>query len=107
MIIVANVHKLVEVPTGYARIYVGRRTSYRPEFGEDFSALGNPYGMRTYTRDEAVDLYVPWLARAPRPARSALDTLRERARTESLALLCYCAPQRCHADVIRETLCAR
>ncbi|WP_288482442.1 DUF4326 domain-containing protein [uncultured Deinococcus sp.] len=104
-LLVVNAYKLAEVPAGYTPVYVGRRRSYRPEFGDDFSLLGNPYTLRSgYTRDQAVDLYAPWLERAPSHVRRALDVLRERVRTERVALVCFCHPQRCHADVIKTEL---
>lgn len=101
-ILVVNARHLDHVPAGYTRIYVGRSTSYQPAYGADFSVLGNPFTLASgYSRDEAVDAYADRAARGvPLLVRRALDVLRERARSEALALVCFCAPQRCHADVL-------
>lgn len=104
-VIVGNVRK--PVPDGYTRIYVGRASSYRPEYGEDFSVLGNPYTMPKYTRKEAIEEY----RRHARPVYATPDIrrpfvfleLRLKAG-EKLALMCFCHPQNCHADVIKELL---
>jgi hypothetical protein len=104
-IIVVNARRLMDVPSGYMLVYVGRRTSYQPEYGEDFSILGNPNTLRGgHTRDEAVELYAPWLDHAPPYVRQALDVLRQRTVDKHVALVCFCAPLRCHADVIKAQL---
>lgn len=57
-VIVVNARHLDRMPAGYTLIYVGRSTSYRPEYGADFSVLGNPFTLASgYSRDEAVDAY--------------------------------------------------
>lgn len=105
-VLVVNAHKLAEVPAGYTLIYVGRRSSYKPEYGLDFSVLGNPFGPRGgYSRDEAVEAFEARVEQGlPLVPLRALDVLRQRARTEQLALVCFCHPQRCHADVIKKEL---
>lgn len=105
-IVVVNARRLERVTAEYTLIYVGRSTSYKPIYGADFSVLGNPFTLASgYSRDEAVDAYAERAARGtPLLVRRALDVLRERVRTEQLALVCFCAPQRCHADVIKTQL---
>jgi hypothetical protein len=75
-----------EIPAG-AR-YVGRP-----------SALGNPFVIgRDGTREEVVAKYRDWL-----PARLDGDAaVREEfeALKVATALVCWCAPLACHADVI-------
>lgn len=104
-VVVGNVRQ--PVPEGYTAVYVGRRSSYRAEYGEDYSALGNPFTMPKYTREEAVKEY----GRLVRPVYASPEIRRPfmflgmRVRGgERLALLCFCAPQLCHAEVIRDLL---
>jgi hypothetical protein len=93
------------IPEGYTPIYVGRKTTYRPEFGADFSILGNPSTLQQGTRDEALALNRQWLPRrlnADTPQARAIEALAARVRLgERLALMCWCAPLACHADVIK------
>lgn len=108
-VIVGNVRK--PVPDGYTRIYVGRRTSYKPEYGEDFSALGNPYTMPKYTREAAIEEYRKWLAYKLKETygvsleASKVDELISRVQSgEKLALCCFCSPASCHAEVVRDVI---
>lgn len=105
-VLVVNARALDRLPGDYSRIYVGRGTSYKPEYGADFSVLGNPFTLASgYSRDEAVDAYADRAAtRPPLVVRRAMDVLRQRMVDERLALVCFCAPQRCHADVIKTQL---
>ena len=107
-IIVANARKLGQVPAGYTLVYVGRKTTYKPEYGLDFSVLGNPFTTRQHSRAEAVTLYYQWLTQRDSystPQGRALEQLRERLREgEWLALVCWCAPLGCHAEAIRVRL---
>lgn len=86
---------------GKTRIYVGRP-----------SGLGNPFAIgRDGTRDEVVEKYAGWLdeqlgvpdSKAARKFAALVKALR---RTGSITLLCWCAPERCHAEVIRDRLLA-
>ena len=94
------------IPEGHTPIYVSLRTTYRPEFGADFSLLGNPYTTKHGTRENAVAIYRQWLParlKGDTPQARVLQALVERAKTgEQLALICWCAPLACHADVIKE-----
>lgn len=65
--------------------YVGRPTKW-----------GNPYYVGPFTRDEAVDKYREWLLAQPRLVEEARQELRGRD------LICWCAPKRCHAEVLLE-----
>lgn len=105
-VVVVNARALASLPADYTCIYVGRRTSYKPEYGADFSVLGNPFTLASgYSRDEAVEAYADRMARGmPLIVRRAMDVLRQRAVDERLALVCFCHPQRCHADVIKKEL---
>lgn len=92
MITVVNRHH--HKPAAVPRHYVGRPT-----------ILGNPYNIsKIQTRDWVVDRYAEWLASAYRndPAvHLEIEMLIDVARSGDLELECFCAPRRCHADVIR------
>ena len=79
--------------------YVGRPT-----------ILGNPYRIGVDGgREEVIALYRVWLHRMMDMRDEAvlgeLKRLRELAkRPEGLILLCWCKPEKCHADVIKKVL---
>ena len=67
------------------RIYVGRPSKW-----------GNPFVIgRDGTRDEVIAKYRAWVVRQP-VLMAALDELRDKD------LVCWCAPERCHAEVLME-----
>jgi hypothetical protein len=72
------------------RVYVGRR------YG---SKWGNPFKLpRKHTareRDESIAKYRDWIMRQPE-LMAALPELRGKNS------VCWCAPERCHADVLIE-----
>lgn len=78
-----------EIPAG--AVYVGRPTKF-----------GNPYSHRDGTlakykvssRDEAVDAFEQHLLANPELLEAARKELRGKD------LICWCAPLRCHADVL-------
>lgn len=80
-------------------VYVGRPSKW----GNPFSSLGEQnvhpnVRWHTRTRDEAVDGYAKWLRQ---PAQDQLrDDMRQELRGRDL--VCWCAPARCHAEIIRE-----
>ncbi|MGE3537294.1 MAG: DUF4326 domain-containing protein [Candidatus Tectimicrobiota bacterium] len=78
-------------------IYVGRPT-----------VLGNPYTLKLYSRPDAIARYRLWLRQQWQRQGEVHAALLELARLytarEQLTLLCWCAPQRCHAEVIREAV---
>jgi len=83
---------------GTTRVYVGRP-----------SPLGNPFAIgRDGDRSQVISRYREWLweqVRAPRsPARLELHDLLEKARKGPLELVCWCAPQACHADVLARAI---
>lgn len=69
------------------------------------SVLGNPF--HNGTRDENCDNYRSWLANLPSDSpqhtelRRLVNVLRNHGRLE---LYCWCAPERCHADYIKEVV---
>ena len=80
-------------------VYVGRPTP-----------LGNPFRLeREDQREEVVARYATWLEeelhRGNREVARALEELyRSLKRRGDITLLCFCAPRRCHAEVIAEHL---
>jgi len=79
-------------------VYVGRP-----------SVLGNPFPMHNESeRDHVIAQYRRWLD-AQRRTNSAAWQEVERlalqvAEGKSLALQCFCAPRKCHADVIKSAI---
>ena len=85
---------------------------YRP------SILSNPYthikDKKTLamfvvrSRDEAIDRYSAYFDRmysGNKPFRYIIDEIYEKYKNgEDIYLECYCAPLRCHGDVIKEKL---
>ena len=86
------------------------------------SVLGNPFTHITTgktlakyvvgSRDQAVDSYEGWLMDKLRnDDRTIIKALNEIVALEekhgSVNLICYCAPQRCHGEVIRKVIESR
>ncbi len=81
-----------------ASVYIGRP-----------SVLGNPFIIgREGDRDEVIRRYRRWLwqelQRGTGPVWDELQRLCELARQGDLVLGCWCAPQRCHGEVIHASL---
>ena len=88
---------------------INRRTTTSGEYVGRPSPLGNPFQLAGHTRDDVIDAYVEWLAFKIRTKDSTvcgeLERLRQKAiKNKKLVLACWCAPLRCHAQVIAETL---
>ncbi len=78
-------------------IYIGREV---PEHGLDASKWGNPFVLAVDTdaeRDRVLTLYRAWIVDQPELMQS-LEELRGQR------LGCWCAPKRCHGDVLVELL---
>jgi hypothetical protein len=68
------------------RVYVGRPSKW-----------GNPFAIgRDGTRDEVIAKYRAWIVRQP----SLIAALHDELRGKNLVY--WCAPQRCHAEVLIE-----
>lgn len=86
---------------------VVNRHSHKPTENDVYcgrgSALGNPYQIGKYTRDEACDLYDADIKRKYR-LKQFSDTEKRQLRLIAnmhktgcdVNLVCYCYPQRCH-----------
>jgi hypothetical protein len=84
---------------GLAGFYVGRPTP-----------LGNPFRLeREDQREEVVARYATWLNDQvrrgdPEVIRALEEFYRALRQKGAITLLCFCAPRRCHAEVIAEYL---
>lgn len=91
---------------GRKGVYIGRGTP----LGNPYSHLPSAKAKRLVaTRDEAVDRYERWLRRKIAKGDPAvvgeLDRLRALwKRRGKLVLECFCAPHRCHGDVVKKIL---
>jgi hypothetical protein len=75
---------------------VGRRSTPDRVFVARGSKWGNPFVIRRDgSRDEVIAKYRAWLLEQP-ALMAALPELRGKD------LICWCAPERCHADVLLE-----
>jgi hypothetical protein len=91
--------KVARKGQGFRGVYVGRPTP-----------LGNPFRLeREDQREEVVRRYATWLeaefSKGNQEVVQALEELYRRLKSrEALTLLCFCAPRRCHAEIIAEHL---
>lgn len=89
-------------------IYIGRG-----------SALGNPYTgskkvestkaeFQCESRDEAINKYSQWLddkiKQKDSQVRKALNEIYLKAKRGDVNLVCYCSPQNCHGDIIKNKI---
>jgi hypothetical protein len=83
------------------------------------SALGNPFThipvqktkalYQCKTRDEAVEKYGDWIREkiksGDKEVIEALNNIKSVLdKYKSVNLVCYCAPQRCHGEIIKEII---
>lgn len=89
------------------RVLNRRKVGGRGEYVGRPNPLGNPFKLeRESDRDAVIERYEVWLkqriAARDRTVGDELNRLYRIARDEGeLDLVCWCAPRRCHADVIR------
>lgn len=93
------------VNQGQTGIYVGRGGYQRLTP----SPLANPFRIGfDGARDEVIERYRGWLNREVRAKNPAILTelarIADLARREPVTLVCHCAPQRCHAEVVRDAV---
>mgnify|MGYP000878064824 CR=1 FL=1 len=85
--------------------YIGRAMPRQRLVG---SPLGNPYRLTPgVARWVPIAQYRDWLKgqlTADTPQRREFDRLVALARQGDLTLLCWCAPQSCHGDVVAELI---
>lgn len=86
-------------------IYIGR--SYKKTMKE--SPLHNPFSVKEYGRDKALELYTYYLFNEYRkqsgPVYEELLRLSKLYKEkQTLTLVCWCKPKPCHGDVIKKVL---
>ena len=84
-------------------IYVGREMPGIPG-----SVLGNPFQIgRDGTREEVVEKYRRWLweqIKLGNDVHVELKRIADLARRGDVSLVCWCAPNLCHATVIERSV---
>ncbi len=89
--------KVVNKRSGTPGEYIGRP-----------SVLGNPFVIgRDGTRDEVIAKYRVWLNDQLHESEAVgreLSRLTDLARDGDLNLVCWCAPQACHGDVVKSCI---
>jgi hypothetical protein len=109
MITISNIR---EVRPGFIdgtlAVYVGRENHTNPRLAQ--SPLANPYHIgKDGDRDEVICKYRAWLhkqTKSDTPARRELERLvnAHKFQGSNLTLLCWCAPQHCHAEIIKSAI---
>lgn len=88
---------------------VNKRQGGHGEYIGRPSVLGNPFSVHEYGRKDCIELYREWLRdqwQDHGPARQALMQLAQRYKAEKkLTLVCWCAPERCHGEIVKEAIC--
>lgn len=89
-------------------ISIANRYKHKAKAGDVYcgrpTALGNPFNEGT--RDENCDAYEEWFLEQVKSKENAqfMAQLREiyvNAKHGDIALICYCAPKRCHTETIK------
>lgn len=75
------------------------------------SPLGNPFKLKydcAKERDRVIELYRKWLYKKieenDKEVVNEMLRLYEISKNEDLHLLCFCAPKKCHAEIIKDIL---
>ena len=97
---VANIRKHIRTE-GEVRVYVGRAAK-----DYDASPLANPFRVQDGGRDVALTRYRNWLQKAlserlMAPTDEIIRIAMMVAGGADVVLLCWCAPAKCHADIIK------
>ena len=87
-------------------IYIGRENKYK---GLPQSPLANPYKLGQLTRSQAIAKFQIYFDNECENPRSEVHQEMLRLaeiyhRNKRIKLVCWCSPQSCHGDVIRDTL---
>ena len=98
-IVVVNVRR--ERPAGM--VYIGRTCA-----GLEGSVLGNPFRRQEgQAPGSTLDNYRAWLRaewKRGGAVRQDLERLADRAAAGNLVLGCWCKPDPCHGDVVKEAI---
>lgn len=93
--LVLNVREVgIEAPD---TLYVGRRVRQAPHLPDTW---GNPYPEWKHGRLKCIKLYAAYVARMPENERLAFLLPIREALDSGKKLLCWCAPDACHAHVL-------
>jgi hypothetical protein len=96
---------------GAVRFSIGRASSGAGAGCVPCHALGNPFSLNAYSRDEAIARYRVWLEKKvserDKEVCAALNTLWQVALKQDVELECFCAPLPCHGDVIKAVVEAK
>ncbi len=69
------------------------------------SPLGNPYKIGEWSRDEVIAKYREWLGGKSLLSNAGNELFRlakKYSENGKLDLVCWCSPEACHGDVIKE-----
>jgi|3_EtaG_2_1085321.scaffolds.fasta_scaffold99952_2 hypothetical protein len=95
---VTVINKKTHTPTNHD-FYIGRPHE-----------LGNPFHItKHFTRTHVIERYKEWLDRVLKDPKSAQARAIKKLREEldyhgTINLVCWCAPQACHGDIIKQHL---
>ena len=84
--------------------YIGRPGPLGNPFSHLYYGLGE---IKVKSRDESVDRYNEWLEcqlKSNTLAKKEIDKLVRIAELDDLTLICWCKPERCHGDIIKEVI---
>lgn len=105
-IIVTHRRKRLGHVPGYTEIYIGRPSVYGNPYTHH--ELANTAAMfKVATRGEAIEKYLDFLDKADKtsPLMVGIADLTNRYRDgENFEFICWCAPERCHGDVIKHLI---
>lgn len=100
----------LEVINGKTSGWLGENTIYigRSCYGMQGSILANPYKIgRDGDRTQVMAKYRRWLWKQVTergPVYHELLRMARRSRTEHLKLACWCKPEPCHGDIIKNCI---
>lgn len=91
--------KAINVNKGKPTHYCGRASSYRKEYGEDTSILGNPFPMANEAeRESCIQKFRVYLNQERLKQSAVWQAVL--ALPENAVLGCFCKPKACHCDII-------
>jgi len=80
-------------------VYIGHQMPWRPYFLKKKSIWANPYAKQLHgekiTREECLRLYREYVLSKP-------ELVEKLPGLRGTTLACWCAPERCHGDVLLE-----
>lgn len=88
---------------------VNRRDGWTGEYIGRPSVLGNPFIIgKNGNRNEIVEKYRQYLwyeiQQENRPICNELNRLKRLSINESINLICWCSPKKCHGDVVKNCI---